>query len=60
MKQNSSILFYTRITRKTKDNGVPIYLRITVNGKHIEQSTNRFVQRSQWSSTAGRMKEGHP
>src|SRR5215212_4722235 len=56
MEHNISILFYSKISKKAKDNQVPIYLRITVNGKRIEQSTHRFVQRSQWSSVAGRMK----
>jgi len=56
MEHNISILFYSKISKKAKDNQVPIYLRITVNGKRIEQSTHRFVHRSQWSSAAGRAK----
>ena len=56
MEHNITILFYTRIYRKRNDNRVPIYLRITLNGKRIEHTTNRFVDRSKWSSRAGKMK----
>ncbi|MEJ7740367.1 MAG: Arm DNA-binding domain-containing protein [Chitinophagaceae bacterium] len=56
---DNPILFFTRIASKRRGNQYPIYLRITVNGQRMEQSTHRFVQRSQWSATAGRMKGGH-
>jgi site-specific recombinase XerD len=56
MKTKVSILFYAR-KAKTNVNGlVPIYTRITINGKRIEQSTNRFVEISKWSTEAGKMK----
>lgn len=58
MQHNISVLFYSKISKKGKGNLIPIYLRITINGKRIEQSTHRSVQRSQWSSAFGRMK-GH-
>lgn len=60
MEHNISILFYTRIASKSKGNLIPVYLRITINGKRLEQSTHRFVQLSQWSSAAGKMKGTHP
>ncbi len=44
MDHKISILFYSRIASKTKDNLVPIYLRITIDGKRIEQTTKRFVE----------------
>ena len=44
MDHKISILFYSRIVRKTKDNLFPIYLRITIDGKRIDQSINRFVE----------------
>lgn len=59
MEHNIAILFYARVNRERNDNKVPIYLRITLNGKRIEQATHRFVIRSQWSSTAGKMKGSH-
>jgi len=56
MENNISILFYSKTSKKNKNNDVPIYLRITVNGKRIEQTTNRFIPLSQWSRVAGKMK----
>jgi hypothetical protein len=43
MEHNISILFYARTASKSKENLIPIYLRITINGKRIEQSTHRLV-----------------
>lgn len=56
MEHTICILFFTRIASKRKGNLLPVYFRITVNRQRIEQSTHRFVQRSQWSSAAGRAK----
>lgn len=56
MEHNISILFYSKSSKRAKNNQVPIYLRITINGTQIEQSTHRFVHGLQWSSAAGRMK----
>ncbi len=58
MEHNITILLYTRIKKNT-NNTAPIYLRITINGKRIEQTTKRFVDRSKWSATAGKMKGTH-
>ncbi len=56
MKAKVSILFYAK-RAKTNVNGlVPIYSRITVNGKRIELTTGRFVEFSKWSAEAGKMK----
>ena len=38
MEHIISILFYRKMSKKTKDNLVPIYMRITINGQRIEQS----------------------
>lgn len=56
MDHKISILFFTRISKKTKENLVPVYLRITVGGQRIEQSTNRTIELSKWSNKAGKMK----
>ena len=57
MKTKVSILFYAK-RAKTNVNGlVPIYTRITINGKRIELSSNRFVEISKWSTEAGKMKD---
>lgn len=56
MDQNISILFFPRIVGKIEKAKVPIYLRITISGLRMEQTTNRFVERAKWSSEAGRLK----
>ena len=44
-------------TAKTNSKGlIPIYLRITVDGKRFEISTQKFVEKSKWSSEMKKMK----
>ena len=45
MDHKISILFYSRIASKTKDNLLPIYLKVTIDGKRIEQSTKRNIEK---------------
>src|ERR1035437_699775 len=59
MDHKISILFYSRIASKNNENLVPVYMRITVNGKRYEQSTNRFVDLQNWCANGGRMKGSH-
>ncbi|MFY7740698.1 MAG: site-specific integrase [Flavobacterium sp.] len=56
MKTKVSILFYAKKAKASANGLVPIYTRITINGKRIELSTNRFVEISKWSTEAGKMK----
>jgi integrase len=56
MKTKVSILFYTKKAKAAANGLVPIYTRITINGKRIELSTNRFVEISRWSTEAGKIK----
>lgn len=56
MKTKVSILFYAKKAKTAANGLVPIYARITINGKRIELSTNRFVEISKWSTEAGKMK----
>ena len=56
MKTKVSILFYAKKTKAAVNGLIPIYTRITINGKRIELSTNRFVEISKWSTEAGKMK----
>lgn len=56
MKTKVSILFYAKKAKASVNGLVPIYTRITINGKRIELSTNRFVETSKWSVEAGKMK----
>ncbi|MBD0725836.1 recombinase [Flavobacterium sp. L1I52] len=56
MKTKVSILFYAKKAKAAANGLVPIYTRITINGKRIELSTNRFIDISKWSTEAGKMK----
>ena len=53
MKTKVSILFYAKRAKASVNGLVPIYTRITINGKRIELSSNRFVEMSKWSTEAG-------
>ena len=59
MEHTISILFYTRKTSKANGAVLPIYLRITINGKRLEHSINRTIEVSKWSSKTGKMKGNH-
>jgi integrase len=56
MKTNFSLLFYLKKPKNYQNGLVPIYLRITVNGKRAETSTGRECEPNLWNSTAGRFK----
>ena len=56
MKTKVSILFYAKSAKAATNGLVPIYIRITINGKRIELSSNRFVEPSKWCKQAGKMK----
>src|SRR5690554_1603470 len=57
-KVNSfSTLLWGNKNRINKSGEIPIYLRITVNGKRAEISTNRFVDKNAWLPSAQRVKD---
>src|ERR1035438_10010321 len=56
MEAKMSVLFYLRKAKTMNDNLVPIYLRVTIDGKRFEVTTDRFIDSSRWSSRAGKMK----
>jgi site-specific recombinase XerD len=56
MKTKVSILFYAKKAKAATNGLVPIYTRITIGGKRIELSTNRFVETSKWAKDACKMK----
>ena len=56
MEHKISQMFYLKNSRKTKQNLTPIYLRITINGKRLEEAIPRQVEPSEWSKITGRMK----
>lgn len=56
MDTKISILFYGKLSRSTINNLLPIYLRVTINGKRFETSTQRYIEPSRWSKSSGRVK----
>lgn len=56
MKAKVSILFYAKKAKANVNGLVPIYTRITVNGKRIELSTNRFIEISKWCTKSNKIK----
>ncbi|QCR24633.1 site-specific integrase [Pontibacter sp. SGAir0037] len=56
MDTKISILFYGKKSRTTSDNLLPIYLRVTINGKRFETCTHSHVAPGKWSVEAGRVK----
>ena len=55
MKNTSNILFYIRRFRTNKDGKAPIYLRLNIQGKRAELTTNRFVLPEKWMYSAQMM-----
>lgn len=56
MNYELSVLFFVRKDKKDDVGEAPIYLRITVNRKRAEISTNRKVEVSKWDSDTQRQK----
>ncbi len=56
MQFDLSILFTLKKSKADKVGQVPIYLRITVNGKRTEVSVNRKIEISKWDSKLQRAK----
>jgi len=51
-----SILFWLYRHRKTSNQECPVYLRVTVNGKRSEISTQKAVRESDWDQHSQRVK----
>ena len=56
MKANITNLFYVKRAKANKDGLVPIFQRITINGKRIERSTGKYIDNSLWLTEAAKMK----
>ncbi len=56
MKYKISILFYVKSSKASKNGLLPIYQRITINGTRIELSTSKFVEKSKWNTSSGKIK----
>lgn len=56
MKHKISILFHLNSSKASKKGLYPIYQRITINGARIELSASKFVEKSKWNASAGKIK----
>ena len=54
MKSNFCLLFYIRKQKNYKGGAMPIYMRITVNGKRADMSAGRECEPAKWNSQSGR------
>jgi len=55
MKNKIATHFYVKESKKDKNGIAPIYLRITVNGKRAEISTNRRIKPDMWDKSQERV-----
>lgn len=55
MKTNFSLLFYLKKPKNYVKGAVPVYLRITVDGKPVEMSASRKCEPELWNNKAGQM-----
>src|SRR5664279_164525 len=56
METKMNILFIGKKSRITTQKLLPIYLRVTIEGKRFEIATNRQVEPSEWLPSAGKVK----
>jgi site-specific recombinase XerD len=56
MKTKINVLFYLRKSKVNAIGRIPIFLRITINGKRIDKSTGHYVEESKWSPEYAKMK----
>jgi len=56
MNTKITLHFYAKSTKANAAGLLPIYVRLTVDGKRLEFSTKKFVETSKWSSELSKMK----
>ena len=56
METKMSILFYGKRKKMITESLVPIYLRVTIEGKRFEVTTSRYIESSKWSAKAEKVK----
>ncbi len=56
MKTKITLHFYAKSTKANSNGLLPVYVRLTVDGKRLEFSTKKFVEKSKWSSELAKMK----
>lgn len=56
MKTKITLHFYAKSTKPNAAGQLPIYVRLTVDGKRMEFSTKKFIDSSKWSPEMSKMK----
>jgi hypothetical protein len=56
MKSKITLHFYAKSTKANAAGLLPIYVRLTVDGKRLEFSTKKFIEHSKWSSELAKMR----
>ena len=56
MKTKITLHFYAKSTKANANGLLPIYVRLTVDGKRLEFSTKKFVEKLKWSNELSKMK----
>ncbi len=56
MKTKITLHFYAKSTKPNAAGQLPIYVRLTVDGKRMEFSTKKFIDSAKWSQEMSKMK----
>ena len=56
MKTTVSVLFYIKRAKINNDGICPIYVRVTVNAKRFEFSSNKYINPDKWSVEGSKVK----
>lgn len=56
MKEKITLHFYAKSTKANSKGLLPIYVRLTIEGKRFEYSTKKFIDSSKWSPELSKMK----
>jgi site-specific recombinase XerD len=56
MKTKITLHFYAKSTKANTSGQLPIYIRLTVDGKRMEFSSKKFIDATKWSAELSKMK----
>src|ERR1700740_2654241 len=55
MRQRFKVLFYLKRGKGRREDVLPVYVRLTVDGKRIEWSVQQSCEETKWNKQGGRM-----
>ena len=56
MNATIKVLFYTKRAKSNSQGLIPVFLRLTIQGKRIDKSTGKFVLPEKWNTETSRLK----